>query len=288
MSVQYNGGLDGLRAVIHVSGQRDEVMGSLRRVKTASGRAKEGLYLVEGPELCRRALRYGAELKAVICTQGFAGSEEGLALRASLPSSCPTYVAHQGLIAKLLDAKPTPSCVALAHRSPRRWGDLVTPERVQRGGLWVGVDRGELADNLGMLLRSAEASAVDGVLLGNQTVDPFGRKVVRGSRGAVFSLPLALEEEMVEGVRLAKQRGVQVITTSANTDHPYTAVDFCKPSLLIVGNEHHGVSEAVLEQSDLCVTIPMLGQINSLNIAVAASVVLFEANRQRAERAHVD
>jgi len=285
MSFGENRGSSALRALIPVSGQRDEVMTSLRRVKTASGRAKEGLYLVEGPELCRRAVRYGADLKAVICTQGFGESEEGLALRAQLPAGCLVYVAHQGLIAKLLDAKPTPSCVGLAERAPRAWSELLPPEGQAETGLWVGVDRGELADNLGMLLRSAEASAVRGVLLGNQTVDPFGRKVVRGSRGAVFSLPIAIEGEMESAVGLAKARGVQVITTSANTADRYTEVDFTLPSLLIVGNEHTGVSEGVLALSDRCVTIPMLGQINSLNIAVAASVVLFEANRQRAGEA---
>lgn len=271
-----------LRALIPVQGQRDEVMSSLKRIKTATGRAKEGLYLVEGSELCRRAIRYGARLQAVICTEGFGTSEEGLELRAELDQDCPVYVAHQGLIAKLLDAKPTPSCLALVQRKPQFWSDLID-RKVNPNGLWIGVDRGELADNLGMLLRSAEASAVQGVLLGNQTVDPFGRKVVRGSRGAVFSMPMAIEDDMVSAVQDAKNQGIRVISTSANTDQSYTSVDFTLPSLLIVGNEHHGVSDEVLALSDHCVKIPMLGQINSLNIAVAASIVLFEANRQRRE-----
>jgi len=277
-----------LRAVIPVSGQRDEVMVSLRRVKTSAGRVKEGLYLIESPELCLRALRFGAAIQSVVCTQAFAESAQGLELRAELPEGCATYVAHQGLISKLLDAKPTPSCVALARRVTREWSSLIEAERVSAGGLWIGVDRGELADNLGMLLRSAEASAVSGVLLGNGCVDPFGRKVVRGARGAVSTLPIALEDDMSAAARLARARGLQVVSTSANTEELYTDVDFSAPTLLIVGNEHHGVSEGVLAESDRCVKIPMLGQINSLNIAVAASVVLFEANRQRAGLSHVD
>ena len=275
------------RGVLEVSGQRDEVIASLRKVKTASGRRKERRYMVEGAELCRRALTYGATLEALICTRGFAESEEGVALRASLPTNCTAYVAHQGLIAKALEAKPTPECVGLARLEEREWSELISAERVARGGLWVGVDEGELADNLGMLLRSAEASGVEGVLLGNGTVDPFGRKVVRGSRGAVFHLKLAVERDMLSAVREARARGIQVVTTSANTDVSYTTVDFTKPTLLIVGNEHRGVSEALIEESDLCVKIPMMGQINSLNIAVAASVTLFEASRQRQESQEV-
>ena len=273
------------RGLLPVSGQKDEVISTLRKLKKAPGRHKEGLYMVEGAELCRRALRYGAQLESLVCTEGFASSEEGRELLASLPSACLAYVAHQGLIAKALESKPTPPCVGLARLEITPSEALISAEAVERGALWVGVDEGELADNLGMLLRSAEASAVEGVLLGNGTVDPFGRKVVRGSRGAVFSLKMAIEPDLLSAVQAAKALGVQVITTSANTSALYTEVDFTKPTLFIVGNEHRGVRPALVEESDQCVTIPMLGQINSLNISVAASVVLFEANRQRAARA---
>ena len=143
------------------------------------------------------------------------------------------------------------------------------------------MDEGESADNLGMLLRSAEASRVRGVLLGNGTVEPFARRVVRGSRGAVFSLPMSLEPNMPAAVEAAREHGIQVVATSANTEHAYTDVDFTRPTLIIVGNEHRGVSAPVAALADMTVTIPMLGQINSLNISVAASIVLFEANRQR-------
>jgi tRNA G18 (ribose-2'-O)-methylase SpoU len=79
----------------------------------------------------------------------------------------------------------------------------------------------------------------------------------------------------------AKKAGLQVIATSAQSDVPYAAIDYSKPTMIIVGNEHIGISDAVRSHADTVARIPMRGKINSLNIAVAASVVMYEAVRQR-------
>ena len=98
---------------------------------------------------------------------------------------------------------------------------------------------------------------------------------------ATFCLSLSLTDRSLEAVKKAQAQGIQVITTSAKAEANYTEVDYTKPSLLIVGNEHEGIDEAVVDQSDCCVLMPMLGHIHSLNIAVAASLILYEAQRQR-------
>ena len=142
--------------------------------------------------------------------------------------------------------------------------------------------RAKLTDNLGMLLRSAEAAGVSGVVLAAGTVDPFGRRVVRGSRGAVFTVPISIQRDPAGVIEEARALGLQAVAASANADALYTDIDYTRPTLLAVGNEHTGVSDAVREVSDCVVRIPMLGRINSLNIAAAASVLLYEAVRQRA------
>lgn len=267
------------RGFTSVGGLKDPVIQSLRKIKTAGGRRKEGLYLAEGPDLCARAVRYGGVVEALICAEGFAHREEGLTLAALMPESVQLYTCSEGLLHKCLEAKPTPACVALVRREERLW----EPQGDQGDSppLWLGVDHGESADNLGMLLRSAEAAGVTEVLLSGSTVDPWGRRVVRAARGAMFGLPLALHDSTLDAVERAQAAGVQVVTTSAKATLSYDEINYTAPTLIIVGNEHHGVSEEVVERSDLCVKIPMLGHIHSLNIAVAASLMLFEAQRQR-------
>lgn len=268
-----------LNLVRSVSGLKDPIIQSLRKIKSAGGRAKEGMYLAEGPDLCTRAIRYGAEIYALICADGYVHQEGGIRLRTLMPKDTLIYSCSEGMLNKCLEAKPTPLCVALVRRSLNLWSPLA--QYTGQPTLYLGVDRGDNADNLGMLLRTAEASGVTEVLLSGGTVDPWGRRVVRAARGAMFSVPLSEEVDSLEAVASAQSVGIQVITTSAKATANYTEIDYTKPSLLMVGNEHEGIDESVVEASDHCVLMPMLGHIHSLNIAVAASLILYEAQRQR-------
>ena len=273
------------RGVIEIKNQRDQILTQLRQMKSVGGRAKLGRFIAEGVDLCHRALKYGAGLEALICTSRFAESEEGLALRDAVDENCLTYVCSQGLLNKCLEAKPTPSCVGIVSFQTVLDRDLIhraLDKAPEKGNAFLlAVDQGDYADNLGMLLRSAEAAGVDGVLLGKGTVDPFHRRVTRGSRGATFKLPMAVDVDLAESISLAQDLGYQVVTTSANVKSPHYEVNYTRPTLIIVGNEHYGIQPQLIEQSDLCVKIPMHGLINSLNISVAASILLFEAQRQK-------
>ena len=262
-----------------ISGLKDPVIKSLRRVKTSGGRSKEGLFIAEGPDLSARAVKYGATVEALICGEGFVARKVFQDLIALMGPDVPIYTCTEGMLHKCLEAKPTPPCVALVRRVQSSWSP--TLETNGQPSLYLGVDEGDNADNLGMLLRTAEAAGVSAALLSGGTVDPWGRRVVRAARGAMFSLPIALEQRSLEAVRVAQAEGIQVITTSAKASHDYTEIDYRAPSLLVVGNEHRGIDEAVVEASDYCVLMPMLGHIHSLNIAGAASLILYEAQRQR-------
>ena len=274
------------RGIIEIKNQRDPILTQLRQMKTVGGRKKVGCFIAEGPDLCRRALRYGAGLEALICTPQFAQSEEGLSLRTAIDSICSTYVCTQGLLNKCLEAKPTPSCVGIVQFKTQNAQDMIhqawqNSTDSSTAPLFIAVDRGDYADNLGMLLRSAEASGVSGVLLSKETTDPFHRRVTRGARGANFKLPLALDVPLSSLLKEAQTLGYQVVTSSANVEKTCYDVDYTQPTILVVGNEHNGIQAHLIEQSDHCVCIPMHGLINSLNISVAASILLFEAQRQK-------
>lgn len=261
-----------------VTGQKDPAIALLRELTTEEGRARAGLFFAEGEELVRRAFDYGGGVSRVILTERFAASpsaREVLDRAASASVECVT--ASEGLLAKVLEAKPTPECLAIVERTLARLPDILSAERP----LVMMVEHGENADNLGMLLRSAEAAGVSGVVLAADTTDPFARRVVRGSRGAVFTLPICIRRDSADVINEAHTAGLQVIASSARSDTFHTKIDFARSTMLIVGNEHVGISEVVRSRADAVVRIPMRGRINSLNIAVAASILLYEAVRQR-------
>jgi RNA methyltransferase, TrmH family len=133
--------------------------------------------------------------------------------------------------------------------------------------------------NLGTLLRSAAASDVDAVLLSPETVDAYNSKVVRGAMGAHFHVPI-LEAAWVEIAD--RVQGMSVYLAAADGDLTYTAVDWIKPSALIVGSEASGASKEAMHLATKHISIPLSRDVESLNAAVAASILLFEAKRQRA------
>lgn len=261
-----------------VSGQKDEIIKLLRELQTEEGRRRSSRYFIEEREIVRRAFDFGGTVECMIVTDKFGQSPEApdLLERAACARTR-VYQATDGLIGKILDARPTPDCMAIMARKVSALEDVFSVENP----LIMMVESCENADNLGMLLRTTDASGITGVVLASNTTDPFSRRVVRASRGAVFTVPIAIHYDSAKIIDEAHSRGIQAIATSANTDTDYTAVDFAKPAMIIVGNEHTGISETVREKADATVRIPMQGRINSLNIAVAASVVMYEAVRQR-------
>lgn len=264
-----------------ISGQKDEIIKLLREIQNESGRERAGLFMAEGEELVKRAFSFGGGVNSLIVTERFCSDPlaEELASKAHA-AGADAYVATEGLIAKVLDAKPTPPCLAIVRRSIYRFDELLAAPNP----LVQMVESCENADNLGMLLRSTDAAGVTGVVLCGDTTDPFSRRSVRGSRGAVFTVPLCIRPDVRSTMEEARKSGFQIIATSANSNTDYSNIDFTLPTIIVAGNEHVGISQAVRETADAVVRIPMLGKINSLNIAVAASVVLYEAVRQRSIR----
>ncbi len=266
--------------MIKNTGQKDPIIRLLRELQGEDGRRRERKFFVEGEELVRRAFDFGGGVLSLILTETFAATEAGQALaQRAAGSLVDSYSATEGLLGKILEAKPVPECIAVVERRVASLDDALGGERP----LVMMVERSENADNLGLLLRSTDAGGVTGVVLTADTTDPFSRRVVRGSRGAVFTVPICIRGDCLDAIREAAKRGIQVIATSANAQRIYTGIDFSRPTMIIVGNEHVGVSQCVRELSDAVVRIPMFGKINSLNIAVAASIVIYEAARQRSQ-----
>jgi TrmH family RNA methyltransferase len=261
-----------------IDGQKDPVIKLLRALHNETGRVKHSCFVVEGPELVRRAMDFAAEIECLVVVDAFARTPEGTHLLDKAAGlAVDVCVSSAGLLAKALAAKPTPNCVAVARRQ------LASLDTVLSGTspLVVMVEHGENADNLGMLLRSAEAAGVTGVILAADTTDPFSRRAVRGSRGAVMLLPICIVADTGAVLEKAKETGLGIVSSSASSNHDYGNVDYSAGTVIIVGNEHVGISDAVRRASDHVVRIPMLGRLNSLNIAVAAGILLYEAVRQR-------
>jgi TrmH family RNA methyltransferase len=135
--------------------------------------------------------------------------------------------------------------------------------------------------NTGAIIRAAEAAGATGVITTAGSADPFGWKALRGAMGSAFRLPVAAGAEPEAICQEARGRGVQVVSTSPSGGHSLYEVDLCGPCLILVGGEGAGLPERIQALADVSLRIPMRPPVESLNVAVAAGVILFEAHRQR-------
>ena len=149
--------------------------------------------------------------------------------------------------------------------------------------LLIGLAGVQDPGNVGTIVRSAEAFSVRAVLLGEKTASHWNAKAVRASAGSIFRQPL-LRVALKDTVGLLKQQGIKIVATSSHKGRPLDQLDLTGPLALIIGSEGAGVPADILAQADELITIPHSSRVESLNAGIAASVLLYEANRQRGNK----
>jgi RNA methyltransferase, TrmH family len=138
----------------------------------------------------------------------------------------------------------------------------------------------EKPGNLGTILRSADAAGVDAVIVCDERTDIHNPNVVRASIGTLFSLPV-ITATSDETMKWLQDRNIRIIAASPHATVEYTEIDLTRSAAFVVGSEQYGLSESWMKKADLQVRIPMLGQADSLNVSAAATILLYEAVRQR-------
>lgn len=235
-------------------------------------RHREQAFLLEGPRLLDAALERGAPLDAVYLGYGARPAFADLVARVTA-AGVPVQDLREGVLEKVGTTR-TPQPVLAVAPVPDP-GDLPAT-----GDLLVAVD---LADpgNLGTIIRSAEASGTAAVIVTGTTVDPYNPKVVRSSAGAVLGLPILEQPDPAAALDAVHQTGRHTVGTAATGGHPRDTLDVTGSLALVVGNEAHGLAPDVRARLDDVVTIPMHGPAESLNVAMAATVLLFDLDRRR-------
>lgn len=135
--------------------------------------------------------------------------------------------------------------------------------------------------NLGTILRTAEGAGVTGMVMDRECVDIYNPKTIRSTMGSVYRMPFCYAESLTDAVRSLKKRGIRTYAAHLEGRKDYDEEDYCQPCAFLIGNEGNGLRKEIADLADAYIKIPMAGQVESLNAAIAASVLMFEAGRQR-------
>lgn len=234
---------------------------------------------IEGLRLAAEALRSGLSVEAVIVSDELAGKEKSGAILAGLAEeSKRTALVSEKLLESVSYTKTPQGIVVLAARPET--GELGFAAR-QKNALIVVMHRVNNPVNVGAILRTAEAAGASGVIATQNTADPFSPKALRGAMGSAFRLPIWFGPTYEEAISWLARHDIQTVCADVHASRSYEQADWSTPSALIVGPESSGLSREEIAAAKISVRIPMRGPAESLNVAVATGVLLYEAARQR-------
>jgi TrmH family RNA methyltransferase len=266
-----------------VSSRQNTLVKDLRKAFAQGEPTTEGFVAIEGMRIIEEAIRSGLRFQAVFFSE--TGRKHSERLLPQISSHTEALLLPDDVFTSAVSTETPQGVAALVKLKPAKLEDLLDPT----GGIPLIVAVAGIQDpgNLGTIIRSSEAFAVRGVLLGEKTVHPSNPKVVRASAGSVFREPL-IPVKMDEAVARAKQYGLKVVASSSHKGARIDSADLTCPLALLIGNEGAGLPAEILNQADELVTIPHSSRVESLNAGMAASILLYEVARQRSKNLTTD
>ncbi len=240
-------------------------------------REKEKITIIEGYRELKRAFEYGMQLKECFyCPPMYLGENENDLIQTLSNNNVSVFEVNESVLRKLAYRDRPEGLIATVSTLEHSLDKIP----IKPNGLYLIVESIEKPGNLGAILRSADATAVDGVIICDKKTDLYNPNVIRASTGALFSVPIA-ETNLSELKEWLNKNSINALAATPHTDKMFTTIDMTKSIAILVGTEQYGLSDALLEFANVNIKIPMLGKIDSLNVATAATILLYEAVRQR-------
>ena len=283
----YRGVKRGSGAIVEqrtISKRKDAIAADMRKLATLKGKLESSQFVVEGNLMVERAVSDGLPIEKILYTTALLETPEGKRLlkRASADNiAC--YQVNDGVMGSITTTRPVPSIITSVYFNFRHFlsesGEFnfhFSPECT----ILIAENIAN-PDNLGMTLRTADAVGVSAVLLSSEGASPFHKNCVRASRGAVGRLPLYYTTDISTAIETLRLSDWRVLGGTSNAKKELYAMKFSLPTAIVVGNENTGLSIETRASCTELVRIPMASGQSSLNVAVAAGVLLYELARQR-------
>jgi TrmH family RNA methyltransferase len=267
-----------------IEGRHNPLVKQLRQAFSRAELTEGGDCAIEGLRILEEAIRSGLRFRAVFFRES--SQDRAERLLPQIGAQVETLLLPDKLFDSLVPIESPQGVAALVHLREFSLEDVLEKERLQVGPIIVLAGLQD-PGNLGTILRSSEAFGSAGVVLGEGTVSPFNSKVIRASAGSVFRLPVihwhgkSAVGKLGEVSEKLRRQGVRLIATSSHKGTPLDQSDLKGATAIFFGNEGAGLPRDVMSKIEEVVVIPHTPQVESLNAGVAASIILYEAARQR-------
>jgi TrmH family RNA methyltransferase len=251
----------------------------IRLLKQARHRQARAEYFIEGVRLVEEALQQSLAVSQIAYSPRLEKTDRGVKLlslaRKRIPDTEWLYLSDQ-VLGTLCDTQSHQGVLAVLKKKERS-----VEEIWQRDGMILLFYELQDPGNLGAIFRLADAGGAAGLIFSEGTIDPYSPKVVRASMGSFFRVPFLKDQDLAACLELLRSRGYRILATALRGQPSFWEVDFSRPVAVLFGQEGGGLSGGLMRAADGLFTIPMAPGVDSLNVAMAAALVIYEAMRQR-------
>lgn len=249
-------------------------------LKKSKERKVNKAFVVEGTKMVAEAPK--SWLRKVYVSEGYEKNPENQTLLKAFSKDASTYgfameTVSDSVFKSVSDTQTPQGIMAVVSMPEYSMEQLVQGDKTHLLILESIQDPG----NLGTMLRTGEGAGITGVIMNKTTVDLFNPKTIRSTMGSIYRMPFYVTEDLSGTLEELKAQGVALYAAHLKGEHSYDEEDYTKACGFLIGNEGNGLSEKIANQADTYIKIPMEGQVESLNAAISATLLMYEANRQR-------
>lgn len=233
-----------------------------------SFRKKEGVFIVEGIKMFNEIPK--ERIISVYVSENFYNNNKEIMDE--------SFVIIKDHIFKQITDTVTPQGIlAVVRQNKNKIEEVVKKDTNQ---LFVVLENLQDPGNMGTIIRTGEAAGVSAIIIGKNSVDIYNSKVIRSTMGSIFRVPVIIEEDIINTIDFLKKSGVVIYAAHLNGKNYFEEDNYNCSTAFLIGNEANGLSERVSEKADKLVKIPMFGEVESLNAAVSASILMYEASKK--------
>ncbi len=254
--------------MLEIESKNNNLFKEIKKLKEKKHRVKNNKYIIEGLRFVDEALKSGVSIDSIIFTENF--KEKNEEFFSNIPENIRLIQMNEALLKQLCSTENPQGVLGVVNMQNKE---------LKGGELVILVDKVQDPGNMGTIIRTAHAAGASGIIMTKGTVDIYNDKTLRSTMGSIFYIPV-VEDNSLEYVKSLKEEGYKLVVSSLQGKNNFFEENLQGKVIIAVGNEGNGVSDEVYEISDIKVKIPMPGNAESLNVAVATSVMIYEKIRQ--------
>lgn len=263
--------------MVYITSSSNPTIKEIKSLYRRKERWEKKSFLVEGIKIVEECIENNYPLSNIIFSEGLYTIRGGESLWEKIKDCGQLIKVSDKLYKEISDTENPQGVMAIARFKPNYIEEI---DHIENPFLLL-LDQVQDPGNMGTIIRTADAFGINGIIITEGCVDVYNPKVVRATMGSIFRVPTYHHSHGVEIIEKLKKKNISIFSTSLEGDKFIQNVNFNQPSLLIIGNESKGVSQYLEVLADSLIKIPMVGEAESLNAAIASSIIMYEALRQR-------